>query len=87
MRIIGYWSVFIHAHNRNSTYNRLIEQGKATKDKPLSVIDRVKKKWPAILVLGIIIGLIVKYVNGCNAFISSFTNSYLIWVIVDWYMI
>lgn len=43
--------------------NRLIEQGKATKDKPLSVIDRVKKKWPAILVLGIIIGLIVKYVN------------------------
>lgn len=35
--------------------------------------------------LGIIIGLIIKYVNGCNTFISGFTNSYLIWVIVDWH--
>ncbi len=42
--------------------DRLIEQGRVSNVKALSVVDRVKK-WPATIVLGIIIGLIVRYVN------------------------
>lgn len=69
----------------NAIIDRLIEQGRVSNVKAQSVVDRVKKKWPAIIVLGIIVGLIVRYVNGCNTFKSGFITSYLIWIIVDWY--
>ncbi len=64
---------------------RLIDQGRVSGDRPLTLAQRVKKKWPIMIVFGIIIGLIVRYVNGCITFISGFGVSYLIWTIVDWY--
>lgn len=48
----------------------------------LSMVDRIKKKWPVLIVFGIIMDLIVRFINGCNTFISGFTISYLIWLIV-----
>lgn len=64
--------------------DRLIGQGRVSKEY-LSIGDRIKKKWPAIIAFGVIMGLLVKYINGCNTFVSGFTTSYLIWFIVDWY--
>lgn len=64
---------------------RLIEQGRISSERPLSLFERIKKKWPAIIVFGIIEGLLVRYINGCTTFISGFGISYLLWTIVDWY--
>ena len=64
---------------------RLIELGKVSGDRPLTLIERIKKKWPAIILLGVIIGVVVRYVNKCTTFISAFAISYLLWLIVDWY--
>ncbi len=64
---------------------RLIDLGMVLDDKPLPLIQRIKKKWPAMIIVGLLMGLIVRYVNGCTTFLSGFGVSYLIWTIVDWY--
>ena len=64
---------------------RLIEQGRISDDKPLSIWQRIKKKWRVIVVFGVLLGLIVRYINGCAEFLSGFGTAYLLWVIVDWY--
>ena len=64
---------------------RLIDQGRVFGERPPTLVRRVKKKWPIMIVFGILIGLIVRYVNGCTTFVSSFGISYMIWTIVDWY--
>ena len=38
-----------------------------------------------MLVLGLLLGLLVRYANGCMSFLSGVWISYLLWVIVDWY--
>ncbi len=64
---------------------RLIELGLVSGDKPPSEWRRLKKKWPAILVLGVLLGLLMRCANGCATFLSGFGTSYLLWLIVDWY--
>ncbi len=64
---------------------RLIDLGLVSGDKPPAVWQRVKKKSPALFVLGILMGLLMRYVNGCTTFLSGFGVSYLLWTIVDWY--
>ena len=64
---------------------RLIELGLVSGGKPPSEWQRVKKKWPAMLVIGVLLGLLVRYANGCTAFLSGFGTAYLLWLIVDWY--
>lgn len=64
---------------------RLIEQGKISRNRTFTFAERMKKKWPIMIVFGIFIGILVRYVNGCVSFISGFGTSYLIWTIVDWY--
>ena len=64
---------------------RLIDLGLVSGDKPLPLIERIKRKWPAMIVVGLLLGLIVLYVNGCTTFLSGFGVSYLLWTIVDWY--
>ncbi len=64
---------------------RLIELGKVSGEKPLSLAQRVKKKWPILIVLGVLLGLVVRYINGCTSFLSAFLTSYLLWTVVDWY--
>ena len=62
---------------------RLIALGKVNGDKPLTLFERIKKKWPALIVLGILLGLIVRYANGSTTFLTAFGESYLLWAIVD----
>lgn len=64
---------------------RLIEEGRVTGDKPPTFLERIRKKWPLMIVFGIMMGIIVRYVNGCTSFLSGFGISYLIWTVVDWY--
>ncbi len=64
---------------------RLIELGLVTGDRPPSEWQRIKKKWLAILVLGLLLGLLMRYANGCTSFLSGFGTAYLLWLIVDWY--
>ncbi len=64
---------------------RLIDLRLVSGDKPLPLIQRIRKKWPAMIVVGLLLGLIVRYINGCTTFLAGFGTSYLLWIIVDWY--
>lgn len=64
---------------------RYIELGKIPDKKNPSTLERVKKKWPAAIVIGIILGAIVYFVNGSRSFLNGFLISYGLWLIVDWY--
>ena len=64
---------------------RLTELGLISGDRPPSEWQRVKKKWSAMLVLGLLLGLLMRYANGCTSFLSGFGTAYLLWLIVDWY--
>ena len=64
---------------------RIIELGLVSGTKPPSEWQRIKKKWPAILTLGLLLGLLMRCANGCTGFLSGFGTAYLLWLIVDWY--
>lgn len=38
-----------------------------------------------MVVVGLLLGLIVRYINGCATFLSGFGVSYLLWTIADRY--
>lgn len=67
--------------------DRVIELGLVEdKDrKTPSRVKAIKKKWPAIIVFGIILGLFVFFVNDARSFVSGFLTSYGLWLVVDWY--
>ena len=64
---------------------RLIELGKMERKEMPTPIERIAKKWPAMIVLALILGLVVKYLNGAEGFIKGFLLSYALWTVVDWY--
>ena len=64
---------------------RYIELGKIPDKKNPSTLERVKRKWPAAIVLGILLGAVVYLVNGSRSFLNGFLVSYGLWLIVDWY--
>lgn len=66
---------------------RVIELGlvEDTDRKTPSRIKAIKKKWPAVIFLGILIGMIVYFVNGARSFAAGFLVSYGLWLVVDWY--
>ena len=64
---------------------RYIQLGKIPDKKNPSTLERVKKKWPAAIVLGMILGAVVYFVNGSRSFLNGFLVSYGLWLIVDWY--
>lgn len=64
---------------------RLIKMGKMERKETPSHLERIKKKWPAIIVFGVIMGLLLKYINGAEGFIKGFLLSYGLWTVVDWY--
>ena len=64
---------------------RYIELGKIPDKKNPGTLERVKKKWPAAVVIGVILGAIVYLVNGSRSFLNGFLVSYGLWLIVDWY--
>ena len=64
---------------------RYMKLGKIPDQKNPDTLERVKKKWPAAIVLGILLGAIVYMVNGSRSFLTGFLVSYGLWLIVDWY--
>ena len=50
---------------------RYIELGKISDKKNPSTLERVKK-WPAAIVIGILLGAIVHLANGSRSFLSGF---------------
>ena len=64
---------------------RYIDLDKIPDKKNPSTLERVKKKWPAAIVLGILLGAAVYFVNGSRSFLNGFLVSYGLWLIVDWY--
>ena len=64
---------------------RYIELGKIPDKKNPGTLERVRKKWPAAIVIGILLGAIVYFVNGSRSFLNGFLVSYGLWLIVDWY--
>ena len=64
---------------------RYIELGKIPEKKNPSILERIRKKWFAALVLGLLLGAIVFFVNGSRSFLNGFLVSYGLWLIVDWY--
>ena len=43
------------------------------------------KKIVALLIFGVLLGLLVKYVNGCTTFWCGALTAYALWCIVDWF--
>ena len=43
------------------------------------------KKIAALLVFGVLLGLLVRYVNGCTSFLSGALTAYAIWCVVNWF--
>ena len=64
---------------------RYIELDKIPGKKNPSTQERVKRKWPAAIVLGMILGAVVYFVNGSRSFLNGFLISYGLWLIADWY--
>ena len=64
---------------------RYIELGKIPDKKNPGTLERVKKKWPAAVVIGVILGAIVYLINGSRSFLNGFLVSCGLWLIVDWY--
>ena len=64
---------------------RYIQLGLIPEKKNPSTLERIKKKWPAAIVIGIILGIVVYFANGSRSFLNGFLVSYGLWLIVDWY--
>ena len=43
------------------------------------------KKITAMAIFGILLGLLVKYVNGCSTFWCGTLTAYALWVVVNWF--
>ncbi|MBP3202697.1 MAG: hypothetical protein J6M31_03715 [Bacteroidales bacterium] len=53
-------------------------------NKPGGVAFYVKKV-TAMAVFGVLLGLLVKYVNGCETFWCGALTAYALWVVVNWF--
>lgn len=43
------------------------------------------KKMTAMAIFGVLLGLLVKYVNGCTTFWCGALTAYALWVVVNWF--
>lgn len=59
----------------------LIDNGPKSKDK----IAFYVKKFLALLLFGVILGLLVSYFNDCNTFLRGAKYAYAIWFVVVWF--
>lgn len=53
-------------------------------NKPGGTVFYVKKV-TALLVFGVLLGLLVRYVNGCETFWSGVLTAYALWCVVNWF--
>ena len=64
---------------------RWIDLGKVPVKEVPDLKEKLTKKLPAALVIGVILAPPVYFINGCRSFTSAFLVTYLLWLIVDWY--
>jgi hypothetical protein len=43
------------------------------------------KKVTALIVFGVLLGLLVRYVNGCSTFLCGALTAYALWCVVNWF--
>ena len=43
------------------------------------------KKIVAMIIFGVLLGLLVRYVNGCTTFLCGALTAYALWVVVNWF--
>ena len=43
------------------------------------------KKVAAVIIFGVLLGLLVKYVNGCTTFRCGVLTAYALWCVVNWF--
>jgi hypothetical protein len=43
------------------------------------------KKVTAVIIFGVLLGLLVKYVNGCTTFWGGALTTYALWCVVNWF--
>ena len=43
------------------------------------------KKIVAMIIFGVLLGLLVRYVNGCETFLCGALTAYALWVVVNWF--
>ena len=43
------------------------------------------KKCSAMAIFGVLMGLLVRYVNGCETFMCGALTAYALWVVVNWF--
>lgn len=43
------------------------------------------KKILAMIIFGVLLGLLVRYVNGCETFLCGALTAYALWVVVNWF--
>ena len=56
--------------------SRVIELGLIEEKKTPNRMEVIRKKWPAIVVFGVLLGLFVYFVNNADSFIKGFGVSY-----------
>jgi len=64
---------------------RWIELGKVPQRTVPGRAERIRRKAPAAVVIGVALGALVYTLNGCRTFFSGFLVSYALWLVVDWY--
>ena len=65
--------------------DRVVELGLIEKTEKPRIVESLKRKWPVMPIFGVVIGLLVYYINGAETFLKAFSISYGLWIIVDWY--
>lgn len=65
--------------------NRVADLGLIEKPEKPRLVESLKRKWPAIILFGVVIGMVVYFVNDADTFGKAFAISYGVWTIVDWY--
>lgn len=65
--------------------HRVAEMGLIEKTEKPRLMEALKRKWPAIILFGVVIGLQVNIINHADTFLLGFGISYGLWTIVDWY--
>ena len=73
------FTLFVFLMSRNPI-KRLVDAS----NRPGGTVFYVKKIF-AMMIFGVLLGLLVKYVNGCETFLCGALTAYALWVVVNWF--
>lgn len=64
---------------------RCEELGLIEKDKPKFTKNHLIKKGFALIFFVIVFSLVINKINGADTFLKGFVDSYILWLVIDWY--